>query len=75
MKIKMTRPCFPDIARLDRGEPADEGQIHAILDYIDQRLDCADFRLVCIVRSLYFYAEHISPATLQIGRASCRERV
>lgn len=65
MKIKMTRPCFPDIARLDRGEPADEGQIHAILDYIDQRLDCADFRLVCIVRSLYFYAEHISPATLR----------
>ncbi len=65
MNIKMNNPCFPDIAKLASGKPADESQIHIILDYIDQRLDCADFRMICILRCLYDFADLISEPTRQ----------
>lgn len=64
MSIKMNDPCFPDIAKLDQGLPIDEAQIHTILDYIDLRLDCADFRVICILRSLYYYSDQLTEPTL-----------
>ena len=56
-----TPSCFPDIIKLHHGEPADESQIVVLLDYIDARHDCADFRLVSILRSLYCYHALLSP--------------
>lgn len=70
MQVKMNGKCFPDIERLARGEAADETQILAILDFIDARYDCADFRLVCVLRSLYAYADLISAPTLAAMKAS-----
>lgn len=64
MSIKMNHKCFPGIQMLSRGEPIDEAQILEILPFIDTRYDCADFRLVCILRSLYAYAGLISKETL-----------
>lgn len=60
----MTPACFPSIIQLARGMPAEEKQILAICDFIDQRIDCADFRLICILRSLFCYSELISNTTL-----------
>ena len=48
----MTPACFPSIIQLARGMPAEEKQILAICDFIDQRIDCADFRLICIHSSV-----------------------
>ncbi|MFV0413906.1 MAG: hypothetical protein ACK5L3_11705 [Oscillospiraceae bacterium] len=65
MDIKMNHKCFPDIEKLHKGQAAEEGQILKIVNYIDKRYDCADFRLVCILRSLYHYAGFITQATQQ----------
>ena len=64
MSVKMNNKCFPDIEKLSRGERADEGQILEILDFIDRRYDCADFRLVCVLRSLCDFSGLISEETL-----------
>jgi hypothetical protein len=64
MSVKMNNKCFPGIEQLSRGEKIDEAQIAEVLDFIDRRLDCADFRMVCILRSLYDYAALLSPGTL-----------
>lgn len=64
MKIKMDVKCFRDIEKLDRGESIDEAQILEILDFIDARYDCADFRMVCVIKTLYQYPRLIGAATL-----------
>ncbi|MDR1531111.1 MAG: hypothetical protein LBS62_02820 [Clostridiales bacterium] len=64
MDVKMNNKCFPDIAKLAAGQPADEGQIREILDYINLRYDCADFRMVCVLRTLFKYGALVSPGTL-----------
>ena len=60
MSLKMNRKCFADIEKLSWGEHADESQILEILDFINTRYDCADFRLICILRTLYAYSHLIS---------------
>ena len=65
MSIKMNNKCFPGIGQLARGEAIDETQIIEVLDFIDRRLDCADFRMVCILRSLYDFSRNVSPGTLE----------
>jgi hypothetical protein len=64
MSLKMNRKCFADIEKLARGEQADESQIAEILQFIDTRFDCADFRMVCILRTLYAYAGMVTEAML-----------
>lgn len=64
MAVKMNHSCFPDIRKLAQGEPADETQIRGLLQFIDRRYDCADFRMVCILRSLYDFPHLISEDTL-----------
>jgi hypothetical protein len=64
--IKMKNPsCFEDIEKLARGEKADESQIEEILCFIDERFDCSDFRMICILRSLCKYTTLISQPTLE----------
>ncbi|MCV2232719.1 hypothetical protein N7548_07795 [Acholeplasma manati] len=64
MSIKMTHKTFPEIKDLHAGNRIDESGILDILSYIDHRYDCADFRLICILRSLYQYQTLISKETL-----------
>ena len=64
--IKMKNySCFDDIKMLARGEKADESQIEGILSFIDERFDCADFRMICILRSLCKYNTVISQPMLE----------
>ncbi len=62
----MNNKCFPDIEKLWLGQPCDKAQILEILDFIDKRYDCADFRMVCILRSLFDFSSLISPETLRL---------
>lgn len=66
MKIKMGTACFPGIKDLDENRQIDESQIKDICAYIDARYDCADFRMVCIIRTLYLYTHLLSKETVQI---------
>ncbi|NMA95874.1 MAG: hypothetical protein GX974_07530 [Clostridiales bacterium] len=65
MTIKMGPACFSGIKQLDEGKTIDEAQIRLICDYIDRRYDCADFRLVAIIRTLYDYTNLISKETIE----------
>jgi len=64
MSLKMNSKCFADIEKLSRGEKADESQIIEVLHFIDTKYDCADFRMVCILRTMYAYTSLISGPTL-----------
>jgi len=64
MTLKMNEKCFPGIRELDAGKPIDEGQIIGMCDFIDSRYDCADFRMVTILRTLYAYRDLLSEETV-----------
>src|SRR5690554_7376516 len=64
MTVKMHRKCIPDIIKLENGEYIDEKQIVDMCDFIDSRFDCADFRLVSILRILYAYSHLLSDKTI-----------
>jgi hypothetical protein len=60
MTLKMFNKCIPEIVLLERGERIDESQIERICDFIDSRFDCADFRMLCVLRILYAYRDLVS---------------
>jgi hypothetical protein len=64
MSIKMNYKCFPGIKDLDSGLIIDEQEIIDLLEYIDRRYDCADFRMIPILRTLYAYSSLLSEETL-----------
>lgn len=63
MTIKMGPTCFPGIKGLDEGKTIDETEIRLVCDYVNSRLDCADFRMVSIIRTLYAYSHLVSEDT------------
>lgn len=65
MSQKMTHKTFIEIKDLDQGLRIDETGILNILDYINNRYDCSDFRMVCIIRSLYKYPDLLTEHTLK----------
>ncbi len=65
MKVKMGPKCFHGIRELHKGIKIEEEQILDICSYIDSRLDCADFRMVSIIRTLYAYRELLSEKTIE----------
>jgi len=52
-----TKPVWYELVRMAGGGQAHEGIIHAALDFIDARKDCADFVLHSILRMLYQFAQ------------------
>lgn len=67
---KLGGASFPGIRDLHEGRRIDESQILELLEWIDRRLDCADFRLVTVLRTLYAYSELISAPTLEAMKRS-----
>jgi len=64
MTRKMNNKCFPGIRELDEGKTVEEAQILELCDFIDSRFDCADFRMVTILRVLYAYRHLLSEETV-----------
>lgn len=50
------------------GRPVDISQIHHLLEVIGSRHDCADFRVLSILKALYRYADQLDPATTKAMR-------
>lgn len=63
MKIKMNAKCFKEIEILAQDKEINEAPIYDLLQFIDARYDCADFRVVSILKVIYEYADLISPTT------------
>jgi hypothetical protein len=64
-----TKGAYYELARLAAGGVPHEGVIHATLDYIDQRKDCADFSIHAVLRMLYQFNEHPSLSAGLLDRA------
>jgi hypothetical protein len=64
MSIKMNHKTFPEIKNLSLGKKIHEEGILALLDFINHRYDCSDFRMIPIIRSLYCYKDLISEDTV-----------
>jgi hypothetical protein len=64
--------AFHELARLAAGGPAHEGVLEAALDYVDQRLDCADFLMHAVLRLLRQFGEsaRVPAALLERARAT-----
>lgn len=62
-----TKSVYYELARLQAGGNLHTGLVHAALDYIQSRKDCADFALHSILRMLYQFGSHpgIPPSLLQ----------
>ncbi|MDZ4197615.1 MAG: hypothetical protein U1C51_10270, partial [Candidatus Izemoplasmatales bacterium] len=64
MKIKMNTPCFGEIHSLSLGERIDESSILSLCEYVSDRHDCADFRLIVLVNSYLAYRHLLSEETI-----------
>jgi len=60
MKIKMGNKCFAGIRDLDEGRSIDETEIGELCAFVDDRPDCADFRLICLLKALLAYEDLLS---------------
>ncbi len=62
-----TKAVYYELVRLQATGSLHSGLVHAALDYIQARKDCADFALHSILRLLYQFGEHpgIQPGLLQ----------
>ncbi len=65
MENKMTNTCFAEIKELEQGKPIDEKGIEELCVFIDRRLDCADFRMVTILRTYIKYSHLLSEKILK----------
>jgi len=63
MAIKMNTKCFKDIIKLDQGQKIDEQQIIDLVEYVNHRYDCADFRLICLIKTYLDYRKLLSKNT------------
>ncbi|PKK99290.1 MAG: hypothetical protein CVV57_01870 [Tenericutes bacterium HGW-Tenericutes-2] len=65
MLIKMNVKCFKDIKKLDEGEKIDESQILELVDFVNNRYDCADFRLISLIKTYLSYKDLLSTDTVK----------
>lgn len=70
MSIKMGPKSFKGIKDLNDGRKIDEQPIIELCEFVDYRLDCADFRMVTLLRTLYSYRERLSKETVERMEAS-----
>jgi len=65
MLVKMNTKCFRGINELDRGNTIDEAEILDLVDFVNNRYDCADFRLICLVRTYIAYRHLLTESTVK----------
>ena len=65
MLVKMNTKCFRGIIELDRGNTIDEAEILDLVDFVNNRYDCADFRLICLVRTYIAYRHLLTESTVK----------
>lgn len=70
MSIKMGPKSFRGIARLAAGERIDEAELLGLCDFVDARIDCADFRMMAILKTMYKWQHLLSAETVDRCRAT-----
>ncbi|MBU1143833.1 MAG: hypothetical protein KKH92_09360 [Firmicutes bacterium] len=65
MLIKMNVKCFKDIKKLDEGLTIDESQIFELTQFVNNRYDCADFRLISLIKTYLAYKDLLSSKAVE----------
>lgn len=65
MEIKMNVKCFKDIIKLDQGEKIDETDLLGLVDFVNARYDCADFRMLVLIKTYHDYRHLLSADTVK----------
>lgn len=65
MDLKMSSPSFAGIKELAEGRRIDETPLIGLCEFVDHRFDCADFRLVVLLKTLYAYKDLLSSKTVE----------
>ncbi|NNG20051.1 hypothetical protein HJ590_10800 [Naumannella sp. ID2617S] len=63
MAVKMTGASWPGILDLAAGRSCDEAGLLELCDFVDARIDCADFRMVTLLKVRYAWSQLLSDAT------------
>ncbi|NLE96545.1 MAG: hypothetical protein GX596_00950 [Propionibacterium sp.] len=69
MAVKMAPPGIADLDRLVDGEAIDEAPVHAMCDFVEQRIDCSDFRVLTLIRIAASPNPHLSDGLRRRVRA------
>lgn len=64
MAVKMTGASFAGLADLAAGRTTEEPGLLALCDFVDARIDCADFRMLTLLMVRYRWPELVSAPTL-----------
>lgn len=68
MKIKMNVKCFKEIVELDQGKTIDETDLLELVDFVNKRYDCADFRMLVLIKTYHDYRHLLSQSTVEAIR-------
>ncbi len=65
MAVKMNTKCFPEIIDLDQGKRIDETNLLSLVDFVNARYDCADFRMLVLIKTYKDYRKLLTKETTQ----------
>jgi len=65
MDIKMYDKCFKEIIELENGNPIDETELNGLIDFVNHRYDCADFRMIVLIKTFLSYKNLLSKETIE----------
>lgn len=63
MHVKMNTKCFPEIMDLEQGKTIDETNLLSLIDFVNARYDCADFRMLVLIKTYKDYLKLLSTDT------------
>jgi hypothetical protein len=66
MQIKMNVKCFKEIIDLEEGKPIQEKGLHDLIDFVNARYDCADFRMLVLIKTYRDYRHLLSSETVDL---------
>jgi len=64
MQIKMNVKCFKEIVQLDQGQKIDESSLLELIDFVNSRYDCADFRMLVLIKTYHDYRHLLTDDTV-----------
>lgn len=64
MAVKMNTKCFPEIMDLEKGKTIDETHLLSLVDFVNARYDCADFRMLVLLKTYKDYRKLLTPGTI-----------
>ncbi len=65
MDIKMYDKCFKEIRELENGKHIDETELNGLIDFVNHRYDCADFRMIVLIKTFLSYKNLLSKETIE----------